>query len=87
MTIHSPPRRAAPRPDVDSTVRVVHRAQGGDSAAFAELVYAFQDIAVAYATWLLRDFHLAEDAVQEAFVDAHRLLGTLRDPGAFPQWF
>lgn len=66
---------------------MVHRAQGGDSAAFAELVYAFQDIAVAYATWLLRDFHLAEDAVQEAFVDAHRLLGTLRDPGAFPQWF
>ncbi len=62
-------------------------ARHGDEAAFAGLVHAFQDLAVAYATSLLRDVHLAEDAVQEAFVDAHRLLPSLRDPLAFASWF
>ncbi|MGQ0642960.1 MAG: sigma-70 family RNA polymerase sigma factor [Gemmatimonadaceae bacterium] len=62
-------------------------AQTVDEAPFAELVHMFQDLAVAYATWLLRDYHLAEDAVQEAFVDTYRLLPWLREPAAFPHWF
>lgn len=44
-------------------------------------------MAVAYATSILGDYHLAEDAAQEAFVDAHRKLASLRDPEAFPTWF
>jgi RNA polymerase sigma factor (sigma-70 family) len=62
-------------------------AQAGDDRAFADLVRACQDMAVAYAASILGDYHLAEDAAQEAFVEAHRQLASLRDPGAFPAWF
>jgi RNA polymerase sigma factor (sigma-70 family) len=40
--------------------------------------------ACAYAA--LADFHLAEDAAQEAFVTAWRKLPQLREPEAFPGW-
>src|ERR1044071_8638549 len=65
----------------------VRAAQAGDDLAFAELVRAYQDIAVAYASALLGDYHLAEDAAQEAFVEAYRALPALREPLAFPAWF
>ncbi|MGB6483280.1 MAG: sigma-70 family RNA polymerase sigma factor [Candidatus Acidiferrales bacterium] len=45
-----------------------------------------QDVAVAYAASILRDHHLAEDAAQEAFLDAYRQLTTLREPAAFSSW-
>jgi RNA polymerase sigma factor (sigma-70 family) len=46
-----------------------------------------QDIAVAYAASILRDYHLAEDAAQEAFIEAYRELPKLRAPAAFNAWF
>ena len=42
---------------------------------------------MAYATAILGDRHLAEDAAQEAFVEAHRQLRSLREPAAFGGWF
>jgi RNA polymerase sigma factor (sigma-70 family) len=65
----------------------VQAAQKGDELAFAELVRVYQDIAVAYATSILGDYHLAEDAAQEAFVEAFRELPDLREPAAFAAWF
>ena len=59
----------------------------GDVAAFEQLVRRFQNMACGYAYAVLGDFHLAEDAAQEAFVDAYRLLPELRAPEAFPGWF
>jgi RNA polymerase sigma factor (sigma-70 family) len=72
--------------DREHVVAIVRAAQSGDERAFAALVAAFQDVAVAYATSLVRDYHLAEDATQEAFVDAYRALASLREPAAFPTW-
>jgi len=74
-------------PDRDRTTSLVRAAQAGDEFAFSELVRAYQDIAVAYATSILRDYHLAEDAAQEAFVEAYRELASLREPAAFAAWF
>jgi DNA-directed RNA polymerase specialized sigma24 family protein len=65
---------------------LVRSAQTGDELAFAELVRSHQDRAVAYATAILGDYHLAEDAAQEAFVDAYRELRALRAPAAFGSW-
>lgn len=64
----------------------VTRAQAGELGAFHGLVVRFQDMAVGYAFSLLGDYHLAEDAAQEAFLDAFRKLPTLRHPEAFVSW-
>ncbi|HZF41484.1 MAG TPA: sigma-70 family RNA polymerase sigma factor [Blastocatellia bacterium] len=74
-------------PDKEKITSLVRAAQAGDDLAFAELVRAYQDIAVAYATAILRDYHLAEDVAQEAFVEAYRELPALREPAAFAAWF
>jgi len=44
-------------------------------------------MAVGYGYSVLGDWHLAEDAAQEAFVSAYHGLSQLREPGAFPGWF
>ena len=46
----------------------------------------FQDMVVGYAYSLLGDFHLAEDAAQEAFLAVFQDLASLRQPGAFVPW-
>ena len=62
------------------------RAQSGDRAAYGEIVRRFQDMAVGYAYAILGDFHLAEDAAQEAFIEAYPGLERLYSPFAFPAW-
>jgi RNA polymerase sigma factor (sigma-70 family) len=42
---------------------------------------------VAYAASILGDYHLAEDAAQEEFVEAHQKLSSLRAAEAFSAWF
>ena len=66
--------------------RAVIRAQDGDARAFDLLVRRFQDPAVAYARTLLHDPLTAEDAAQEAFVQAWRDLPRLREAAAFGAW-
>jgi len=66
---------------------LVERSRAGDLEAFTEVVRRFQDMAHGYAYSILGDFHLAEDAAQEAFVDAYQKLHALREPAAFPGWF
>ncbi len=66
---------------------LVEQARAGDLEAFTEVVRRFQDMAHGYAYSILGDFHLAEDAAQEAFVDAYYKLDSLREPAAFPGWF
>ncbi|MCC6444967.1 MAG: sigma-70 family RNA polymerase sigma factor [Armatimonadetes bacterium] len=55
--------------------------------AFGEIVARFQDMAYACAYAVLGDFHLSQDAAQEAFIAAWENLPQLRDPVAFPGWF
>ncbi len=61
-------------------------ARADKSQAFGELVRRFQDLAFACAFATLGDFHLAQDATQEAFLAAWRNLDQLRTPEAFPGW-
>ena len=56
---------------------LVSKAKAGEVDAFGAIVRRFQDMAVGYAWSLLRDFHLAEDAAQQAFIDAHAHLPEL----------
>lgn len=66
---------------------IIHRVQMGNQAAYAEVVRRFQDMAIGYARAMLGDADLAEDAAQEAFIEAYVELGQLREPVAFPGWF
>lgn len=72
---------------MDDLKILVERSRSGDLDAFSHIVGRFQDMAIGYAEAKLRDFHAAEDAAQEAFIDAYLRLDTLRDPAAFPGWF
>ncbi|HEX5415090.1 MAG TPA: sigma-70 family RNA polymerase sigma factor [Chloroflexota bacterium] len=66
---------------------VAARAERVEKArAFGEIVRRYQDLAFACAYGILGDFHLSEDAAQEAFLAAWLNLEQLREPGAFPGW-
>ena len=73
--------------DMEELDTLVKQAQTGDLDAFGTVVRRFQDMAVGYAYAQLGDFHLAEDAAQEAFLAAYLSLPQLREPSAFPGWF
>lgn len=83
---HSPSATHPPE-DAVTLITLVQQAQAGDTRAFSQLVMRFQDMAVGYAYSLLGDWGLAEDAAQEAFLNAYLALSQLREPAAFPGWF
>ena len=66
---------------------LVVSAKDGDKDAFGQIVARFQDMAYAVAYAILGDPYLAEEAAQEAFIDAYLSLPNLREPAAFPGWF
>ena len=66
---------------------LISRAQAGDLDAYGTIVRQFQDMGVGYAYSILGDFHLAEDAVQEAFIEAYPIISKVYGPVAFPGWF
>jgi len=73
-------------PGPDATEDEVRAAQRGDPGAFEAIVRRFREPLTAYATALLRDRGLAEDATQEALVHAFRNLGRLRSPALLRPW-
>jgi len=66
---------------------LIIKARVGDAGAFEEIVEKYRDMAVGYAYAVLNDYHLAEDAAQEAFFLAYFKLDTLISPEAFLPWF
>jgi RNA polymerase sigma factor (sigma-70 family) len=65
---------------------LVIRAREGDRDAFAELVARSIGRLTAVARMILRDEYAAQDAVQEAFLEAWRSVPGLRDPDRFEAW-
>ena len=71
---------------MEELARLVRRAQAGEGTAYDEIVRRFQDRAVGHAYSILGDWHTAEDAAQDAFLQAFRDLPTLHEAAAFPAW-
>ena len=67
-------------------VGLIQRILAGDENAFASLVRKYQKQVHALAWQKIRDFHIAEDIVQETFLQAYRKLETLEDPTQFSRW-
>lgn len=75
-----------PMETVDTLQVLVAAAQKGDLDAFETIIQRFQGIAYYWAYAMLGDQSLAEDTVQEAFIEAYLSLPQLREPSAFPGW-
>jgi len=54
--------------------------------AFGEIVARYQNMTFACAHAILKDYYLAEDAAQEAFIVAWQKLDQIKEPKAFPGW-
>ncbi len=65
---------------------LIDAARRGDHEAFEALAIGVHGRLYAIARLILRDTHLAEDAVQETLVRIWRRLPTLRDPDRFDAW-
>jgi RNA polymerase sigma factor (sigma-70 family) len=65
---------------------LIARARGGDSAAFAQLVQQYEELAFRTAFLIARDAAEAEDAAQEAVVKAYYALDRFRPEAAFRPW-
>ena len=68
-------------------VEAIKRCQKGDREVFRHLVETYQKRAVAHAVAILFERDDAEDAVQEAFIDAFRAIGTFDTSRTFYEWF
>jgi RNA polymerase sigma-70 factor (ECF subfamily) len=65
---------------------LVEAARSGDEEAFSSLARASADRLLAVAYRILRDGGRAEDAVQQALINAWRQLPGLREPERFDAW-
>ena len=65
---------------------LVRQAQRGDREAFDSLARLTGDRCMAIAFRILRDFDLADDAVQSALLTAWQQIRTLRDAELFEPW-
>jgi hypothetical protein len=65
---------------------LVIRARDGDRDAFSVLASRSIGQLTGVARLILRDEHAAQDAVQDAFIEAWRSLPGLRDPDRFEAW-
>ena len=71
---------------MDDLNTIVLQAQAGDLAAFDQLITRYQDFAMATALRFLDQRADAQDAVQNAFIEAYYSLAKLRNPLAFGTW-
>jgi RNA polymerase sigma-70 factor (ECF subfamily) len=66
--------------------KLIAAARAGDIEAFTQIVRRHQNMAPGTAYGMPGDFHLTQDAVQEAFLAAYSGLSGIQDDSAFPGW-
>jgi DNA-directed RNA polymerase specialized sigma24 family protein len=70
-----------------SLTELIAAAQHGDGEAYGRIVERFQDMAYYTAYRYLGEQQPAQDAAQDAFIEAYRCLPALESPLAFTAWF
>ena len=69
-----------------SDVQLIRCILQGDQEAFSVLVKKYQKGAHALAWRKTGDFHIAQEITQDAFLNAYKKLGTLKNHNAFAGW-
>jgi len=75
-----------PSLDMQYIAELVPQAQAGDSNAFAELFAATYQKQFDFARGYLGDDFLAQEAIQETYIQSYRQMHTLRDPALVVVW-
>ena len=70
----------------EDDVQLIHKILSGDDAAFSILVNKYQKSVHALAWQKVKDFHYAEEIMQDTFLKAYQKLPTLMDPNQFGSW-
>ena len=70
----------------EDDVQLIHKILSGDDAAFSVLVNKYQKSVHALAWRKIKDFHYAEEIVQDTFLKAYQKLPTLENPNQFASW-
>ena len=79
--------RSVPAADeATGLARLAAAARDGDVVSHERLLAAARPLLVRWARRLVEDPAAAEDVAQDALVEIHRTLGTLREPGALAAW-
>ena len=69
-----------------SDAQLIQRVLQGDQDAFSPLLDKYQKGVHALAWRKIGDFHIAQEITQDAFLQAYRKLGDLKNPNAFAGW-
>ena len=69
-----------------SDAELIRRILQGDQDAFSPLVKKYQKGVHALVWRKIGDFHIAQEITQDAFLNAYKKLGTLKDHTQFPGW-
>ncbi len=77
-------KKPAGSPDPDATF--VRAVQGGDMAAFDQLVIKHKDKLFNMVYWLLGDYQEANDCAQEVFIKAFKGIKKFRFQSSFSTW-
>ena len=72
---------------MEQTIAAAKAAKKGDKAAFGELFAQFSPEMYRYALFCLGDREAAQDAVQEAALEAYRGIAGLKKPESAKAWF
>lgn len=80
------PRRAAISASLDPDKALVERAQGGDQAAFEELIARHQRPVYSLVSRMIFSHDEAEDVASEVFVLAYQNIKRFRGEAAFSTW-
>ena len=67
-------------------VELIQRVLSGDENAFSVLVKKYQKGVHALVWRKIGDYHIAEEITQDAFLQAHKKLASLKNPDRFAGW-
>src|SRR5947209_4924916 len=71
-------------PDIQQVLAI--RAQQGDEEAFEDILATYKGLMLHVAYSIVKDRDIAEDAVQDALIQAWQHLPSLRETGALRSW-